>query len=289
MSVPERRPAEAERLFDTAQAARIVGLPAGRLRRCVRAGLVAPARDPRGRLRFDFVDLVLLRTTRALLEQRVPLTRIGRALASLRRQLGNHPLTRLSVYRDGDRVVAWDGTKRWSPESGQLLFDFDPGRLARRRGGERVTTLRTEGRAGLPELNADEWCDLAMEIEERSPLEARAAYHHALDLEPGHVIARINLGRLLHADGNLVGAESHFREAAHYEPDCALAWYNLGVVLEDGDRPTEALPCYEAAVRADARLADAHWNLSLLYERLGRHQDAIRHLVIHRRLVRKRP
>jgi tetratricopeptide (TPR) repeat protein len=284
--VPGRRSGAATR-FDTAQAARIVGLPPGRLRQCVRAGLVAPQRDPQGRLRFDFLDLVLLRTTRALLEQRVPLRRIGRALASLRRQLGERPLTRLSVFKDGDRVVAWDGSRRWNPESGQLLFNFDAARVSPPRSGARVAKLREPDHAELPPLSADEWCDLAMEIEERSPLEARAAYHHALDLEPDHVVARINLGRLLHADGNLVGAEAHFREAVRHEPDCALAWYNLGVVLEDASRPDEALPCYEAAVRADRTLADAHWNLSLLYERSGRRQEAIRHLAIYRRLSRE--
>ncbi len=286
--MPARGPA-AQTQFDIAQAARIVGLPPGRLRQCVRAGLVAPERDRRGRFRFDFLDLVLLRTTRALLEQRVPLRRIGRALDSLRRQLGERPLTRLSVFKDGDRVVAWDGTRRWNPESGQLLFNFDAARVDAARASSRVRKLREPDRTELPRLDADEWCDLAMEIEERSPLEARAAYHHALDLEPGHVIARINLGRLLHTDGNLVGAESHFREAVRHEPDCALAWYNLGVVLEDDERSDEALPCYEAAVRADDSLADAHWNLSLLYERAGRRQQAIRHLAIYRRLTREEP
>ena len=287
--MPERGRAEARTRFDTAQAARIVGLPPGRLRQCVRAGLVAPERDRQGRLRFDFLDLVLLRTTRALLEQRVPLRRIGRALESLRRQLGERPLTRLSVFKDGDRVVAWDGARRWNPESGQLLFNFDAERVAGSHPGGRVAKLREAPRTELPQLSADEWSDLAMEIEERSPLEARAAYHHALDLEPDHVVARINLGRLLHADGNLVGAESHFREAVRYEPDCALAWYNLGVVLEDAARPDEALPCYEEAVRADNGLVDAHWNLSLLYERAGRRQEAIRHLAIYRRLSREEP
>ena len=283
--MPERGRATAETRFDTAQAARIVGLQPGRLRQCVRAGLVAPKRDRQGRLRFDFLDLVLLRTTRALLEQRVPLSRIGRALTSLRRQLGERPLTRLSVFKDGDRVVAWDGARRWNPESGQLLFNFDAARVV----ASRVAKLREPAHAELPQLSADEWCDLAMEIEERSPLEARAAYHHALDLEPSHVVARINLGRLLHTDGNLVGAEAHFREAVRHEPDCGLAWYNLGVVLEDADRSGEALPCYETAVRADDTLADAHWNLSLLYERGGRRQEAIRHLAIYRRLAREEP
>lgn len=281
----ERRSGAAPAHFDTAQAARIVGLPPGRLRRCVRAGLVAPERDPRGRLRFDFLDLLLLRTTRVLLEQRVPMRTIGRVLRSLRRQLGDRPLTRLSVRTDGGGVVAFDGATRWRPESGQLLFDFTPAREPRRR-GESVVRLRGAKAAKLPQLTSEQWCDLAMEIEEGSPLEARAAYHHALDLDPANVIARINLGRLLHADANLVGAEAHFRDAVRHDPRCALGWYNLGVVLEDAHRADEALGCYEEAVAADAELADAHWNLSLLYERGGRHQEAIRHLAIYRRLTR---
>jgi DNA-binding transcriptional MerR regulator len=272
--------------FDTKQAARIVGLPAGRLRQCVRAGLIEPQRDDRGRLRFDFVDLVLLRTTRGLLGQRVPLRKIGSVLRSLRRQIGDRPLTKLSVYADGRRVVAWDGTSRWQPDSGQFLLNFDAEGVIKRAAS--VAKLPRSKRGKLPGLTSDQWCDLAMEIEESSPLEARAAYHHAIDLDPGNVIARINLGRLLHAEANLVGAEAHFREAVRCDPGCALAWYNLGVVLEDLERADDALPCYEHALHADAALADAHWNLSLLYERAGRHRDALRHLALYRKLTAKR-
>jgi tetratricopeptide (TPR) repeat protein len=280
------RPTEPPPAFDTKQAARIVGLPADRLRQCVRAGLIAPVRDDRGRLRFDFVDLVLLRTTRGLLKSRVPLKTIGRVLDSLRRQIGDRPLTRLNVYADGKRVVAWDGATRWQPESGQFLFNFDAASVLKR--AATVAKLPDGKKRALPALTSDQWCDLAMEIEESSPLEARAAYHHALDLDPGNVAARINLGRLLHAESNLVGAEAHFREAVRYDPSCALAWYNLGVVLEDLSRADDALPCYEHAVHADPVLADAHWNLSLLYERTGRHRDALRHLSLYRKLTAKR-
>ena len=270
-------------MFDSAQAARITGLPVERLRRCVRAGLIAPQRTRRGHLRFDFVDLILLRTTRGLIQQRVPMRRIMRVLRSLRRQLGQRPLTQLNVFVDGGRVVAWDGTERWQPESGQYLFNFDTASIAKR--ARNVGQLPEPKRIKLPQFSAAEWCDLAMEIEQSSPLEARAAYHHALDLDPAHVVARINLGRLLHADGNLVGAESHFREAIRADPACALAWYNLGVVLEDDKRSDDAIACYEQATTLDSELADAHWNLSLLYERAGRRQDALRHISIYRRLV----
>ncbi len=283
---PSDRSIPASAHFDTKQAARIVGLPPGRLRQCVRAGLVEPRRDPRGRLTFDFVDLVLLRTTRGLLGQRVPLRKIGRVLASLRRQIGDRPLTRLAVYADGKRVVAWDGASRWQPDSGQFLLNFDADGVLKRAAS--VAKLPKPSRRKLPALTAEQWCDLAMEIEETSPLEARAAYHHAIDLDPANVVARINLGRLLHAEANLVGAEAHFREAVRCDPRCALAWYNLGVVLEDLERTDDALPCYEQAIHADAGLADAHWNLSLLYERAGRHRDALRHLAQYRKLTAKR-
>jgi len=276
---------EAPTRFNTSQAARIIGLPAARLRQCVRAGLVAPTRDGRGRLAFDFLDLVLLRTTRGLLRQRVPVGKIGRVLRSLRRQIGDRPLTRLSVYADGERVVAWDGTSRWQPDSGQFLFNFDSAQVLRK--AAKVAQIR-EPAPRLPKLSSEQWCDLAMEIEETSPLEARSAYHHALDLDPANVVARINIGRLLHADGNFVGAEAHYREAVRRDPRCALAWYNLGVVLEDIDRADDALTCYERAVECDRALADAHYNLALLYERAGRRRDALRHLAIYRRLAPRR-
>lgn len=280
MAAPRSSAARAS--FDTAQAARITGLPAARLRQCVRAGLVRPGRDPRGRLRFDFLDLVLLRTTRGLLEQRVPVKKIGRVLRSLRRQIGDLPLTRLTVYADGEHVIAWDGATRWQPDSGQFLFNFDAGGVVRK--AARVACLPEPRRAALPQLTAEQWCDLAAEIEGDAPLEARAAYHHALDLDPGLVAARINLGRLLYIEKNLVGAEDHFREAVRRDPTCGLGWFNVGVVLDDRGRLDEALECYERAVAAEPDLADAHFNLSLLYERRGRRQDALRHLAIYRRL-----
>jgi DNA-binding transcriptional MerR regulator len=287
--VAARRAAGSSARFDTAQAARIVGVPPRRLRACVGAGLLSPARDVRGRLQFDFVDLVLLRTMRGLLEQRVPVRRIGRVLQSLRRQIGDRPLTRLAVYADGRRVVAWDGASRWQPDSGQFLFNFDAGQVMR--GASRVARLRRpepEPAAPRHAPSADEWYDLACELESDSPIEAKAAYARALELDPGMVPAHVNLGCLLQSEGDLDGAERHYRAAVGHDPAGALAWYNLGVLLEDRGRAAEARACYEHAVAADAELADAHYNLALLYEAAGLDRDAVRHLAIYRRLTRRR-
>jgi tetratricopeptide (TPR) repeat protein len=56
------------------------------------------------------------------------------------------------------------------------------------------------------------------------------------------------------------------------------------VLLVDRQRPAEALPAYERAIAADPELADAHYNLALLYEHAGRKQEAVRHFAIYRKL-----
>jgi tetratricopeptide (TPR) repeat protein len=277
--------------FDTAQAARIVGVTPRRLRECVGAGLLEPPRDPRGRMRFGFVDLVVLRTMRGLMKKGVAVPQIGRVLGSLRRQIGDRALSRLTIYADGRRVVAWDGQARWQPDSGQFLFNFATAPLVR--GARKVAALpkpkKKQDKADeVPNATAEEWCDLAMELEHESPIEAQAAYRHALERDPTSVMAHINIGCLLHASGNHAAAERHYRKALKCGGDHALAWYNLGVLLEDRHRPAEALPAYERAIACDAELADAHYNLALLYERAGRKQEAVRHFAIYKRLERRR-
>ena len=242
-------------------------------------------------MRFGFVDLVVLRTMRGLMAKGVAVPQIGRVLRSLRRQIGERGLAGLTIYADGRRVVAWDGRSRWQPDSGQFLFNFDTARLVR--GAQKVAALPTprnaQGqRAAAVTASADEWCDLAMELERESPIEAQAAYRHAIERDATSVMAHINLGCLLHAAGNYTTAERHYRKALKCAGDHALAWYNLGVLLEDRERAAEALPAYERAIAADPELGDAHYNLALLYERAGRKQEAVRHLGIYKRLERHR-
>lgn len=222
----------------------------------------------------------------------VPVAQITRVLASLRRQIGERTLSELTIYADGRRVVAWDGRSRWQPDSGQFLFNFDAGRVVQ--GARRVADLEPRRRhkhAEAPEppnATAEEWCDLALELERESPVEAQAAYRHALERDPTSVMAHINLGCLLHAAGHHGDAERHYRKALKHDEHHALAWYNLGVLLEDRARAEEALPAYERAIASDPTLADAHYNAALLYEKAGRKQEAVRHFAIYRRLERRR-
>ena len=283
--------------FSLRETARILEVPEARLRALARAGFLASQRGPVGAPSFGFRDLLLLRTTRGLLESGVPMRRIRRIWVSLRKQLdAGLPLTGISIHTDGEDVVASDGGARWRPDSGQFLLNFDASGIAERAA---ETTMRfpplrvvhgTSSRASVPsvpddpESSADEWYEAGCSLEASSPEEAREAYEHALELDPYVADAHVNLGRLLHVAGELGRAEPHYREAARLDPDDPTPHFNLGVLLEEAKRRDEAVHAYRQAILRDPDFADAHCNLGLLLESLGRRQEAVRHLMAARQL-----
>jgi tetratricopeptide (TPR) repeat protein len=94
----------------------------------------------------------------------------------------------------------------------------------------------------------------------------------------------VNLGRLLHEQGQAADAARHYRQAlaaGHH----AIAAFNLGVALEDLDQPAEAQEAYRRALAADDTLAEAHYNLARLCERRGEAQAALRHYHQYRNLT----
>jgi len=278
--------------FSLREAARILEVPEARLRALARAGLLASQRGPVGAPSFGFRDLLLLRTTKGLLESGVPMRRIRRIWASLRAQLdAGLPLTSISIHTDGEEVIASDGRDRWRPDSGQFLLNFDAEEIAERAaestrfGPPRlVEVVATPDAASDAEPTAEDWFEAACELEGTSPDRAREAYEHALELDRDMADAHVNLGRLLHRAGEFGRAEPHYREAASLAPDDPTPHFNLGVLLDEVGRRDEAVLAYRQAIRRDPEFADAHCNLGLLLEALGRRQEAVRHLMAARQL-----
>jgi tetratricopeptide (TPR) repeat protein len=269
--------------FTTREVAKILSLPEWRIRSCVRAGFLNPERGADRRNVFTFHDLLLLRTTKGLLNARVPLGRIRRILQSLKKQLPEDKnLWNVSVFADGNRVVVKNGASRWQPDSGQFLFNFAAGELAKK------MKLPVKKKAPQPERSADDWFDLACDLEATETREARHAYERALDLDPGLAEAHVNLGRLYHEDGSHDKAEGHYLAAIEQDPEYSLAHFNLGVLLEDCGRPKEAIAAYHKALLHDPTFADAHYNLALLYEADGKRPEAFKHLWAARKIYRGR-
>lgn len=270
--------------YSTRDVAELLGLPPHRIRSYARAGLL-DARKEAGEYRFSFQDLVVLRTARGLERARVPSARIERALRRLKSELPRgRALTELRITAEGDRIVVRDSHGPWSPESGQMQLDFTVEDLA-----DEVAPLVRAFPGATPSVaedyEADEWYDLALDLEAHDAEQAITAYGRALDCDPNHVDAHVNLGRLLHERGRLKQAESHYRRAVELAPTHATAWFNLGVVLQDWKRLSDAVSAYERAIALDATLADAHYNLAELYELQGDKAAALRHLQRYRALA----
>lgn len=258
---------------------RLLGLSRNTLRALVAAGFVKPSRGPRNALLFSFQDLIVLRTAQTLSASNLSNRRIARALRELRKQLPDSmPLSGLRIETEADRVVVREGKTRWQAESGQYLLAFE--------GDPEIGSLSVlEPTAPTAPAIHDDWFDRAVALEEGDADDAVRAYQQAIEADPKHLDARINLGRLLHARGELAHAEHIYREAIALDENNALLWFNIGVLLEDRGRKAAAAGAYTHAVNNDPGMSDAHYNLALLYEELGKQKDAIRHMAQYRRLI----
>ena len=269
--------------YTTRDVESLIGLTRRQSREYGRSGILSPDRGPGNRYLFSFQDLILLRTAKELLDADVPHRRILRALRRVKDQLPtDRSLTELRIGAEGDEVVVRDEDRAWDPESGQLRFVFDVAELA-----AQVEPLDQAAIARSDDdTPADDWLDLGLELETHAPAQAREAYEKVLEIDPTHVDALINLGRLLQEGGELEAAVVHYRRALQEAGGAAPpAAFNLGLALEDLGRERAAIDAYSAALAADPGFADAHYNLARLYEQTGDRVSALRHLKSYRALT----
>ena len=270
--------------YGAREVAALVGLTTPQILGYVRSGCVRPRRGPRGEYRFSFQDLVVLRTARDLC-QALPARRVHRALKRLQESLpSGRQLATVRLTAVGEEIVVRDGSVAWEPESGQAVLDLDVATLAQSV-APMARQAAEEARQASSDVSAEDWYAIGCELEPCDVPQALESYARAIELDPGHADAHLNLGRLLHEAGRVAEAEAHYRRALASRPGDATAAYNLGVALEDLGRGPEAESAYESALEADPTNADAHFNLSRLCERLGQPQRALRHLQAYRGLV----
>src|SRR6202140_675334 len=254
--------------YSIADIERLIGLSRSVVRSLIRQEFVAPHRGRRREYRFSFQDLIVLRTAKALSAARLSSRRITRSLRDLRRRLPGHaPISGLSLRAGGDTVSVREGQAEWDTHSGQYLLALD---IVVTNG-----TLHIIERAPAPPsappseppLELQRLFDAAGRLEQSDPRQAIARYQRCLEGDAAHVEARINCARLLHQGGKFDLAERLYRVEACQRD--AQALFNLGVLLEDTGRSSEAIESYLAAIALDPGFADAHYNLARLYEIAG--------------------
>lgn len=278
--------------FSVREIESMLGLSRGVIVRLVASGFVAPGRGPRNEYRFTFQDVVLLRTAYGLREAHIPARRILRSLRKLRAALPREvPLAGLRITAVGNEVAVQEGRARRHVESGQLLFDFDgqaPSATVRvfARPSDIPAVIPTAQPAGAAEPDASQWFQQGARLESSDKAVAEACYRRALALAPGHVDAYLNLGVLLGELERSSEAIELYRTGIRRCPNEASLHYNLAVALEDLERHEEAIAAYEACLALSPKLADAHYNVARLHGLLGHSTQAIRHYNAYRRLQR---
>ena len=263
--------------YTTRQVTGLTGLARHTVYALIRAGVLSPERDARAHFRFGFRDLVILRTAQALASRSPAPRRLLGLLRALHRQLPpDQPLSALRILIEDDRVLVRDRSTLFAPDSGQTLLDFalDDSRQ------ERMPSEQSRAAArAMPAMCADDYFTRAIEFEEMGRAgEAEQAYRETIDLEPRAARAMINLGRLLHARGELTEAEALYRHALEIEPQQFIAHFNLGIVLEDRGAMEQALQSYRMAAAIDPDVPAIHYNLARLYRLQGDMPAASRHL-----------
>jgi tetratricopeptide (TPR) repeat protein len=263
----------ARQTYRTRAVANMLRASPAQIRALARAGFVEPQRDSRGDFRFSFQDIVLLRAANELSRAHLTQAHVERALACLKETLPpSQPLSALRIEALGERIVISDGARTWDIESNQLEIDFP-----------RPRAIVHKIQPALCE--AESLYLQGLELEAVSLLAAEKAYQRAVELDPTHADAHVNLGRLLHQQGRIIAAAEHYRRAMK-QSNHATAAYNLGIALEDMDKQRAAIWAYRKAVELDPSLAEAHYNLSTLSLRRGDRLSALRHLKAYKALTK---
>lgn len=289
----------ADRLFTLQEVSRLTGAPVSKLRHWDRSGLLPAVRQADGRLRYDFRALIAARTALGLLQAGVRTAQVREAIEALRawRPDVEAPLASLRVFSEGGRLVVRLDGALVEPASGQLVLDLPVGELARAAAeleGDVVPVepLTPRPRPGEPQ-DAQGWFEwaLALEAEGGPNAEARVerGYRKALELEPDHPGALLNLGNLLYQRGKLAEARDLYRSAVEAAPEYAEAHYNLANVLDDLGQSDAAVSEYREALALAPDFQAAHFNLALVLEKMGDRPAAREHWAAYLRLESEGP
>jgi tetratricopeptide (TPR) repeat protein len=255
-------------VFTAREVEKLLGLGPRMLRSLDRTGIVSPS-GTRGRARaYTFQDLIALRATSELLQSRVKIRDVARAIGALKSTLPRvtKPLQELRIVSDGSRVVVRADEGAFEPVTGQMVLDFQVNALR----DDVVRLLRPETRVNRTRTAYDLYVRAsALDEDPKSYDEAEGLYKKALELDPKLSIAYTNLGNIRFRRGDVVAAEELYRRALEVDDRQPEAHYNLGYVMLERGQASRAIPYFQKAIQSDPKFSDAHFNLAMALENLG--------------------
>jgi tetratricopeptide (TPR) repeat protein len=127
--------------------------------------------------------------------------------------------------------------------------------------------------------NAYAWNNLGVELEEAGYApQAKAAYQHAIDLNPKLSTASNNLGDLALAAGDPNAAIPYYQEAIRSKPDYFNPHYSLGGIFLHLGRMSEAAVQFQACLEIQPGFAGAELGWGDALAEQGKYPEAEQHL-----------
>ena len=223
---------------------------------------------------YSFQDLVQLRKLRDLRATRLSVANIRASVLAMRQVSGvANPLLEAGAVRSGTRLAFRLSGAMMEPIARQFIFDFDSQRHSQLAEVSSAASHQAARESRVQGLFFE-----AVRLEEQGKTqEAIAHYQSILALDSFHAPACINLGTIQYNQRQFIEAESLYRRATVADPKYALAFFDLGNVLDELQRLPEAIVAYGTAIRLVPHYGDAHYNVALAYERVGDRRAALRH------------
>jgi tetratricopeptide (TPR) repeat protein len=256
-------------VFTVREVASLLGVSETRVRSLDRSKIVSPSGQRGAKRAYTFEDLIALRATRELLEHRVRLRDVARAIGALRAALPRvtRPLQQLRIVGDGRRVVVrLPDTGSFEPITGQMVLDFEVQALH----DDVVRVLRPRTSSDRAAAAYDLYVQASGLDESPDTFDlAEDLYRRAITLDPSLAIAYTNVGNIRFRRGDEAGAEALYRQAIEIDRQQPEAHYNLGYVMLERGNSKLAAEYFERALEGDPRFADAQFNLAMALEQLG--------------------
>ncbi|MEN3330241.1 MAG: hypothetical protein V7638_5048 [Acidobacteriota bacterium] len=112
-------------------------------------------------------------------------------------------------------------------------------------------------------------------LEQFKHKEAADAFRRALQLDPGLVLARINLGIALFNIPDLPAAQKELQAAIVAAPSAPQPHYVLGLAAKTQNKPEEAIASFQKVLRVDPNDVGANVNIGQLYSQQRKYTEAI--------------
>ena len=178
---------------------------------------------------YSFQDLVQLRKLRDLRAMRLSVANIRASIQAMRQVSGvANPLLETGAVRNGKGLAFRLSGAMMEPIARQFVFDFDFQRHSQLAEVSSAASHQAAREARVQALFFE-----AVRMEERGKTqEAVAHYQSILALDSSHAPACINLGTIQYNQRQFIEAESLYRRATVADPKYALAFFDLGNVLD---------------------------------------------------------